>query len=131
MNQTLGWDQFYRHGRLALMPELFVVRFFRALRNRGGFLQEHLVDTWTGSPSPSILDFGCGNGRHLMFLAQDGWDVTGCDVSAEAVTLAVDALAAAGHDRRVDVVATDLPYRADSFEIVLSHGVFDHIPRKE
>lgn len=131
MNQVHGWDEFYRHGRLASMPELFVVRFFRALRNHGDFLTEHRVDSWPVPPSPSVLDFGCGNGRHLTFLALDGWDVTGCDVSSEAVGLAAAALADVHQERRVDVLARELPYRTGSFDIVLSHGVFDHIPQSE
>jgi SAM-dependent methyltransferase len=130
-NQTDGWNKYYRHGRLAHMPELFVVRFFRGLRNSGGFLSEHKVDSWTAPQSPSILDFGCGNGRHMTFLAQEGWQVTGCDVSGDALALAADALRGAAAPPRLDVIANDLPYEPGSFDVVLAHGVFDHIPASE
>jgi SAM-dependent methyltransferase len=130
-NQTEGWNEYYRRGRLAGMPELFVVRFFRGLRNRGGFLSEHLMDTWPAPDAPSVLDFGCGNGRHLAFLAHEGWNVTGCDVSADAVALARKSVDTALRPPQVDLVRDGLPYASSAFDIVLAHGVFDHIPAAE
>jgi SAM-dependent methyltransferase len=130
-NQTEGWNEYYRRGRLAGMPELFVVRFFRGLRNRGGFLSEHLMDTWPAPDNASVLDFGCGNGRHLAFLAQEGWNVTGCDISSDAVTLARKTVGGADGTPRVDIISGGLPYESAAFDIVLAHGVFDHIPAVE
>jgi SAM-dependent methyltransferase len=129
-NQTDGWNDYYRRGRLASMPELFVVRFFRGLRNRGGFLSEHLMDTWSWPGDPSVLDFGCGNGRHLAFLAHEGWNVTGCDISADAIALAQQSVDS-GRAPRVDVIRDSLPYSSAAFDIVVAHGVFDHIPAVE
>ena len=36
----------------------------------------------------SILDLGCGNGRHTIHLAARGFRVTGCDLSAASLALA-------------------------------------------
>src|SRR5262249_9741621 len=130
-DQIETWNEYYRRGRLAAMPELFVVRFFRALRNRGGFVSEHLLDSWTPPAAPRALGFGCGNGRHLAFLALDGWNVTGCDVSGEAVALARQHAGASGDRPRVDVIRDCLPYPSEAFDIVVAHGVFDHIPAVE
>jgi SAM-dependent methyltransferase len=52
------------------------------------------------------LDFGMGQGRNAVFLATQGWDVTGFDPSDEAVRLAQANAAKAGVKIRA-VVATD------------------------
>ncbi len=57
-----------------------------------GFLTEALAL----HPGQSVLDVGCGPGRHALALAGRGLDVTGIDASPEFVTLARDAAAARG-----------------------------------
>jgi SAM-dependent methyltransferase len=52
------------------------------------------------------LDFGMGQGRNAVFLATQGWDVTGFDPSDEAVRLAQANAAKAGVKIRA-VVASD------------------------
>jgi len=52
------------------------------------------------------LDFGMGQGRNAVFLAMQGWDVTGFDPSDEAIRLARADAAKAGVKIRT-VVATD------------------------
>ncbi|MGC9948600.1 MAG: class I SAM-dependent methyltransferase [Bryobacteraceae bacterium] len=52
------------------------------------------------------LDFGMGQGRNTVFLAMQGWDVTGFDPSDEAIRLAQANAARAGV-RIHTVVATD------------------------
>lgn len=32
-----------------------------------------------------ILDLGCGSGRHMYYLAQNGFKAYGCDISQEAI----------------------------------------------
>jgi 2-polyprenyl-3-methyl-5-hydroxy-6-metoxy-1,4-benzoquinol methylase len=38
-----------------------------------------------GDTPPSILDLGCGAGRHAMFFAREGFDVSACDISQTGV----------------------------------------------
>jgi SAM-dependent methyltransferase len=49
-------------------------------------------------PGGSVLDMGCGTGRHSIELARRGYDVTGVDLSAEMLALAAEAAGAAGVD---------------------------------
>lgn len=35
----------------------------------------------------SVLDLGCGTGRHSIFLAESGFDVTAADISEHAVAI--------------------------------------------
>jgi len=50
-------------------------------------IQEYAPD------SKSILDLGCGTGRHDVFLAQKGYSVTGVDFSEDMLALARSSLA--------------------------------------
>ncbi|PSQ95232.1 MAG: class I SAM-dependent methyltransferase [Bacteroidetes bacterium SW_9_63_38] len=46
-------------------------------------LIEHEIDP---APDARILDIGCGHGRHARIFARRGYDVTGIDLSEEAIT---------------------------------------------
>lgn len=47
---------------------------------------------------PEVLDLGCGRGRHSIWLAREGYRVTGIDLSSEAILKARDKAAAEGLD---------------------------------
>jgi SAM-dependent methyltransferase len=56
--------------------------------------------------------------------------VTACDISSHAVALLADTLKGEDNGPRIDVISERLPYQDRSFDIVIAHGVFDHIPRE-
>ncbi len=74
MNGQKNWEDFYtKNNRFHLEPHPFfpsVVNVFKA----------HSV--------VSVLDLGCGSGRHLIPLAENGFDVQGLDFSPAAVDTA-------------------------------------------
>src|SRR5262245_44600840 len=49
---------------------------------------DRLVERLGAAGGASILDLGCGNGRHAARLASRGFDVTGLDLSAASLALA-------------------------------------------
>jgi len=49
---------------------------------------DFLVEVLGLSPGASILDVGCGTGRHSVELARRGYDVTGIDISSGMLNLA-------------------------------------------
>ena len=51
---------------------------------------EFMLDILNLSPGASILDVGCGTGRHAVELARKGFAVTGIDLSSGMVTQARD-----------------------------------------
>ncbi|MGN6360831.1 MAG: class I SAM-dependent methyltransferase [Thermomicrobiales bacterium] len=55
-----------------------------------------------------VLELGCGTGRALIPLAEDGWMVTGVDLSPALLALARDAAARAGVAARVTLVQDDI-----------------------
>jgi SAM-dependent methyltransferase len=63
---------------------------------------EFLADTLDLRPGQSVLDVGCGPGRHALALAARGLDVTGIDASPDFVTLARDAATTRGLPARFD-----------------------------
>lgn len=75
----------------------------------------------------SVLDLGCGVGRHAAFLAALGFELSAMDASASGLDYARGQAAAMGADiafKRGDM--TDLPYEDNRFDMVLSWNVIYH-----
>lgn len=74
----------------------------------------------------AALDVGCGSGVHTRFLAAEGFDVTGIDVSSLGVENTRRRLSAAGLTATLeiqDVAALELP--AERFQLAICMGVLD------
>lgn len=74
----------------------------------------------------SILDLGCGSGRHSRYLASMGFDVTGLDLSAQSMSLARQSKRSNLHFDRQDMRQ---PFGSDAFHYVFnlftSFGYFE------
>ena len=70
------WDLRYRNGAFSdrQYPSVFLAQQFPHL----GLVQ----------PTPRVLDVACGSGRNSHYLAQQGCQVIGVDISSEALTQA-------------------------------------------
>lgn len=78
-----------------------------------------------------ILDAGCGIGRHVVYFAEQGLDVYGIDISGEAIEIATAWLAK--RKLHANLYVSDIqkmPFKNNLFDVVVSHGVLDHIPYK-
>lgn len=92
---------------------------------------DHLLRTFAAiPPATRILDAGCGQGRHLVPLAQLGFDVWGCDTDADAladVCAALDAAGLVGGNSATllqqDAARLDVP--DDTFGWVVACGLLD------
>ncbi|MFF9378226.1 class I SAM-dependent methyltransferase [Streptomyces griseoluteus] len=83
------------------------------------FLSERL-DAWNAA---SVLDVGCGRGRHLVPLARAGYDVTGVDVSRRNIDLTRQAISdndVAAHVMHGDARDLELDRRFDVALFMLS-----------
>ena len=71
----------------------------------------------------TALDAGCGAGAEALWLAAHGWQVTGADISAEALARAAERAAAEGAADRVRWVEADLGVWAPdtAFDLVTTH----------
>ena len=75
----------------------------------------------------TVLDAGCGYGRHAYFAARYGAEVIALDSSADAVASCAANTAGCG---RVHVVQGDIlrpPLREAAFDLVYSFGVLHHL----
>jgi SAM-dependent methyltransferase len=100
------------------------VRFTaRYLKRRAG------IDVWDVKRKVNrLLDAGCGIGRHIIFFAEQGFDVYGVDISEEAIEIAKAWLAKEGLKANIQVGdLTKLPFAAEYFDVVITDGVLDHI----
>jgi ubiquinone/menaquinone biosynthesis C-methylase UbiE len=79
-----------------------------------------------------MLDAGCGIGRYSVFFAEQGIKVSGIDISAEAVEVAKAWL----HKKSLhaDLAVGDvsnLQFDNETFDLVVTDGVLDHVPMKD
>lgn len=66
-----------------------------------------LVDTVKGRSPGKALDLGIGQGRNALYLAAQGWDVTGVDISDEGIDQVNRAAKEAGLDGKVHAHVSD------------------------
>lgn len=96
------WNEVFRHGR-GFSPE----------PNR------LLVETIRGNEPGSALDLAMGQGRNALYLASQGWTVTGVDGSDEAVRRACKL--AAQRDLTFEAISTNIDnwdFGTDRFDLV-------------
>ena len=90
-----------------------------------------LLDSGAVKPCRA-LDLGCGTGTNALFLTQQGFDVTGVDLSEVAVQKAQQKADAAGA-KAVFVCASvlALPSLGDPFGFVFDCGCFHVLPKDQ
>ncbi len=76
-----------------------------------------------------VLDLGCGTGYGTAGLAEVAADVTGVDIAPEAVAHARARYRADGlrFETIGPIESADLPYPDDSFDVVVSFQVIEHV----
>lgn len=82
---------------------------------------------WAGK---HVLDYACGIGNWAIYFGSTGASkVTAFDMSAAGVKLGNDKVAELGLQKTVEIIeadATNLPFAAASFDIVIGTGVLHH-----
>jgi len=87
---------------------------------------EFLAETNLLKPNDRILEIGCGIGSVVFELSGQGYDITGTDISGEAIAYGLKKYG----DIKLQVQpAEDLQFEDETFDIVLSFDLFEHIAR--
>jgi SAM-dependent methyltransferase len=85
------------------------------------------------SAGGTVLDFGCGQGQHVVVLRQMGYRAFGCDIveeHADALTqMEAAGLAAGGEEvfRPIGGPSYSLPFPDSFFDFIFSNQVFEHV----
>ncbi|MGI0528413.1 class I SAM-dependent methyltransferase [Treponema socranskii] len=131
------WNDSYRGGGNVLFyPHEEIIRFVnKYVRKRTSYNSFRNVmklsdDDWKNFRS---LDLGCGCGRHVNFMDEFGLNPYGIDLSDMAIALGKEWFFHIGKrnlcDRLIVGNVADLPFQDDFFNICVSHGVLDSMPR--
>jgi len=77
---------------------------------------------------PTVLDVGCGDGNNAIYLASRGFEVTGVDVSAKAISIAKQKAREAEVDVRfVTLDALNIGTLDKKFDTIIDIGLFHNI----
>ncbi len=77
----------------------------------------------------TVLDLGCGTGWLAVYLAREGFQVTGLDISLHAIKLARGWAENEDLDIHFDVGdIAELPYPDASFDAVVANSIIEHFP---
>ena len=91
-------------------------------------------------PGTSVIDVGCGAGRHSFEAYRRGADVIAFDQSVEdlndvdAILTAMKEQGEAPEDARAEAVKGDalhLPYADGTFDVVIASEILEHVPADE
>lgn len=81
-------------------------------------------------PGDTAVDLGCGTGAMTVYLAQNGWTITGVDFSPVATRKAAERAAEAGVEATFvngDLTAGSIPGAPGPFDLLLDWGTLDDL----
>jgi SAM-dependent methyltransferase len=79
-----------------------------------------------------VLEVGCGAGANLWYLAEQGFEVTGLDVSRTALHRAGQLLAKRSQNAHLICASlTDLPFDDEAFDVIIDLGATVCVPDEE
>jgi len=112
--------------------EFWDQRYAGSERVWSGRPNQRLVELAAGLTPGTALDVGCGEGADVVWLAQQGWRVTGADISVVALERAEAHAAEAGVADRTSWVHADLVAGAAlPGDQDLVTAMFVHVPEAE
>ena len=105
-----NWNGIYSQGSIHTNPSKEIIKLVPRLK-------AEMVE--------SVLDAGCGTGRHTQYLAQQGFDVYGIDISEQAIQLAE--ANKNGHAIHYHVgTLVDLPFSENSMDFILANHSLEY-----
>lgn len=93
----------------------------------------YYAEKWKKEEKKSILDLGCGLGRHAILFAKYGFKVTAMDISDEALSFLKKYRKEQGVDRNIHCTKADmesLPFADDAFDCIFAMHSAGHTDTK-
>ena len=91
----------------------------------------YYAEKWIAEGRKSLLDLGCGLGRHSVFFHKKGFKVTACDLSEYGVNNLKEWQKKEGADFRAVVCdMKKLPFADNAFDCIYSYHVISHCDSK-
>ena len=114
------WDERYRGEELLLGAE------------PSRFLAERIEEVKRLCPGRKALDIACGEGRNSIFLARQGFSVTGLDISAVGLAKARDWAARGGLDCDFRLVNLEEYAITEAYDLIINFNFLlrDLIPQE-
>ncbi len=119
--QTNNWNKAYAEDGQMAYPAEYVIRMFK-----GSYPRLNLKEiSGGGYEGKSILDIGCGDGRHLCFFDTLGFGrIAGTEISKETVESALKNTKKYGINPDIRVgINNNLGFEDEAFDFVLSWNV--------
>lgn len=116
------WDRYY--SKLKRLP--------KRLEKLARFVIE-AVPVFKSCKVEKVLDLGCGVGRHCIYLAKNGFDVIGVDVSKHALIMAKEWVRKemVVNTSFIQASMTNLPFADCYFDAVVSVSVIHHAIKRD
>lgn len=77
-----------------------------------------------------VLELGCGNGNNLLPFRDFGWDVTGLDISSEAIADARHNFSGTGRFIECDLTKDFAVPSEEMFDVILLPNIIYYLPRR-
>lgn len=116
MAKNRSWHKAYKKGYRARYPNEDVIRF----------IQKNFPEK-KARHKRRILDFGCGTGRHIVYLAKEGFDVFGVEIAESGIELTknwVKKERLAADLRKIEGIA--LPFPDGYFDAIIDCAAVQH-----
>lgn len=115
------------HWKQAMSKDIRVFNAYHQAR------YEWILKTLGSVEGKKVLDMGCGDGLLTYFLARAGADVTGVDNDEQGIMYARESIALMDKNKNlkytfVNASVYELPLQSDSFDVVVSCEVIEHVP---
>ncbi|MBO5884893.1 MAG: class I SAM-dependent methyltransferase [Clostridia bacterium] len=91
-----------------------------------------LCEKWKQKGYKKFLDIGCGFGRNSIYMAKNGYNVYGFDLSEHSVEMTMQKAKNQGVELKDFCVADmlNLPYQDNSFDCMLAMNVISHTDKQ-
>lgn len=111
------WEQIYKtEGVVQAKPSKQVVELVPIFKQEG---------------IEKILDLGCGTGRHVQYLALQGFNVFGTDYSIEAIQKAKSLTNEMRNIELIQSQMSSIPYKDSFFDAIICSQVIQHGLKEE